>query len=109
MAIVWLTRDHRGREVALTEATATHILERRPAMVGRWDEVKRTVEDPEFVRRDRRISAREVFYRRTAPGRARLRVVVHCRPVPPQGTWRGEVVTAHPAERTAANEEPLWP
>ena len=109
MATIWRTRDYLGRVVALTEENLRHIRERRPRMVDRLDEVKLTIEQSEFVRRDVAIASREVFYARSTVGRARMRVIVPYRPVPPQGTWRGEVITAHPNQRPRLTEDPLWP
>ena len=38
-----------------------------------------------------------------------MKVVVNYRPVPPQGTWEGEVITAYHARRPKSKEAQLWP
>lgn len=109
VAVVWRTRDRLGREVVLTEAGLAHILAKHGDLVGRLDDIRATIEAPDFVNRDARHAYRENHYRRPAPGEPRIKVVVHYRPLPPQGTWRGEVITAHQARQIGAREEQLWP
>lgn len=109
VAVLWRTRDWLGREVALTEAALAHILDRHPRMAARLFEIRETVESPRQVTRDATRQHREIAYRRPSPNRSDLRVVIHYRPVPPQGTWVGRIITAHPAERIDPKEEPLWP
>jgi hypothetical protein len=103
---IWRTRDRRGRVVVLTVASWAHILDRRAAMANRLDQVRAAIERPDLVTRDVRHFHREIHYRRFPSG-GWLKVVVGYRPVPPQGTWAGVVITAYPVERPRSKEEPL--
>src|SRR6188472_1528268 len=94
MAEIWRTRDHAAREVVLTSAGLDHILERHDEIADRLDEIRMSIEQPDFVTRDARSHHRENHYRRVASGQGLLKVVQY-RPVPPQGTWVGEVITAY--------------
>ncbi len=105
----WQTRDRLGREVILTEARLAHIRDGHPDMASRIADARATVDPPERVNRDATRPHREVSYRRTSSGRHWLRVVVHYRPVPPQGTWAGTVITAHFVKAVPTKEAPLWP
>ncbi len=67
------------------------------------------IEDPDRVTGDADFTQREEFYRSTGPDQWDLKVVVHYRPVPPQGTCEGGVVTAHPTKRVDATEVPRRP
>ena len=80
-------------------------------MAGREAEVRAAVEAPEFVDRDATHPRREIFYRQTETDRWRTRVVVTFLPAPPQGTWAGEVITAHRigVQRRNPKEQRLWP
>jgi len=109
VAEVWRTRDQRGREVVLTEAALAHILARHPQMAGPLFEIQSAVGRPDRVTRDPTRHHREIAYRRPSPNHSRLRVVIHYRPVLPQGTWVGDIITAHPTERVDPKEEPLGP
>ena len=109
MATIWRTRDRLGREVVLTEERRRHILRKHPAMAGRLGEVRAAIAGPDFVNRDAAYPRRENHYRRTPSGRAWIKVVVNYRPVPPQGTWAGEVITAYRTEQVDPKEAPLWP
>ena len=109
MAVVERFRDRAGREVVLPEARIRHILDRRPRMADRLGEFRPTVEALDLVTRDSQYARRENHYRRPAPDRSYLKVVVQYLPVPPQGTSAGDVITAHPIERIDAKEEQLWP
>jgi hypothetical protein len=52
---------------------------------------------------------REIHYPRTPSGQGWMRVVVNYRPVPPQGTWAGEVITAYRIDERDVKEVQLWP
>lgn len=91
----WRTRDSLDREIASTETGRAHILQRRPAMSDRLDDVRRTIASPDPLTRDRTYDRRECFYRRTTSGRRWLKVVVSYRPTGPDGNWTGLVVTAY--------------
>ena len=98
-----------GREVSLTAARSAHIVGQHPDMVGRLANVRATVEAPEAVTRDRTYPNREVHYRRP-PGELRyVRVVVRYLPVPPDGTFVGEVITAHWIGMVEQRETHVWP
>ena len=109
MEEVWRTRDRAGREVVLTGIRLAHILHQHQDMVALLAEVRRAVEACDLVTRDIRYAHRECLYRRFGGDRRWMKVVVHYRPVPPQGTWAGEVITAFPARRVDPKEVPLWP
>jgi hypothetical protein len=109
LAEIWRTRDRLGREVIFTLARRGHILQRHSDMADRLDEVRVTIEDPDFVTRDRQYSRREIHYRRTPFGQGFVRVVVNYRPVAPKGTWVGEVITAYRVDERDIEEVPLWP
>ena len=79
-------RDRSGREVTVTRRRVRHILDRHQDMAGRLDVVRATVETPEVVTRDVTHAHRENDYRQAPSGRRRTKVVIHYRPVPPQGT-----------------------
>lgn len=109
VATIWRARDRAGREVALTEMGEAHILERHPELVGAEQEIRTAIEAPDTVTRDATIPHRECLYRRSRLGRPLLKVVVQYRPVPPQGTWAGEVVTVLPVPKVKRKERRLWP
>lgn len=108
MAAIWVTRDRLGREVTLTETRQAHILLKHPQVAGRLDDIRAVVETPDAVHADARYDRRENHYRWIAAG-GRIKVVVIYRPVPPQGTWAGEVVTAYPVKQVDPAEVRLWP
>ena len=109
MAEIWSTSDHRGREVVFTLERRAHVLQRHGDMADRLDEIRATVEQPDFVTRDRGYPRREVYYRYTPSGQGFIRVVVNYRAVPPQGTWVGAVITAFRVEGRQPEEVQLWP
>lgn len=110
MAVIERFRDRAGREVVLTSARLAHIMERHREIAGRVDEIQSTVEFPDLVTRDATYAHRENHYRRATHFAPYLKVVVvHYRPVPPQGTWTGEVITALPARVIHPQEHQLWP
>jgi hypothetical protein len=74
-------------------------------MSVRLDDIRTAIEQPDFVTRDWKYRHRENFYRRTASGRRYLKVVVNYRPVPPQGTWIGEVITSYCPNQPDEREE----
>jgi len=105
---IWQTVDRDGRTVTLTEADWAHILDEHREMVGRDPDIHRTVERPNFVTRDATHAHGENSYLRVAPGPLYLKVVVRYRPVPPQGTWAGRIITAYPTKQVKG-EQHLWP
>jgi hypothetical protein len=109
LATIWRTRDRFGRLVTFTKQGRDHILDRHSDLVARLDELRSIVERPDFVTRDRRFPSRENHYRRERSGSGWIKVVVHYRPVPPQGTWAGEVITAYVLKRRKSKEVQLWP
>ena len=111
MADVWTMRDRRGRVVALTADGWKHILVERRGAPPAAGEIRKTVEDPAFVTADSTFPRRENYYRRRQRegGGRYLKVVVRYRPVPPDGTWAGEVITAYPTRGMKPMEEQLWP
>lgn len=82
MEAIWWTQDRLGREVILTTVGRDHIGDRHRQVADRLDEVRSAVEHPDFVT---------------------------YRPVPPQGTWVGEVVTAYRVEERDEQEAQRWP
>jgi hypothetical protein len=109
VAEIWRTRDRAGREVILASAGLDHILQGHDEIADRLDEVRATIEQPDFVTRDARYHHRENHYRRMASGQGLLKVVVQYRPVPPQGTWVGEVITAYRFKTRKSTEVLLEP
>ncbi len=86
-----------------------HIVGDRKGEIPTAAEVRVAVEDPDRVTRDVDFSQRECFYRTWLPGRLMLMVVVHYRPVPPQGTWLGSVITAYSVGLVKRQEVQRWP
>lgn len=84
-------------------------MRRHDELEDRLDEVRTAIEHPDFVARDVRFYRREIYYRRTPSGRGWMRVVVNYGPVPPQGTWVGEVITAYRVDERNVQEVQLWP
>jgi len=85
-----------------------HIAGGHEEMEAYVEDIRRTIENPAQVNRDVDYAQRECHYGPIDAGRRRLKVVVHYRPIPPQGTWVGEVITAYPAREVDPKEEPLW-
>jgi hypothetical protein len=106
---IWRTQDRAGREVVLSSAGLDHILRRRAQLADRLDDVRAAIEHPDFVAQDVRYYHREIHYRRVASGQGFLKVVVQYRPVPPQGTWAGEVITAYRVKKRKSREVLLEP
>jgi hypothetical protein len=104
---IWRMRDRAGREVVLTSAGLNHILRQHNDMPSRLDEVRSTIEQPELVTRDVEYRHRENHYGRSSFDQLWIKVVVQYRPVPPQATWAGEVITAYPVKRRDPKEESL--
>jgi hypothetical protein len=109
VADIWRTRDRLGREVVFNSASRDHIRRRRAELADRLDEIRWAIEAPDLVTRDATYPNRENHYRRTAFGPGWLKVVVRYLPVPPQGTWVGEVITAFPLRSPNPKETRLWP
>jgi hypothetical protein len=104
---IWRTRDRAGREVVLTSTGLDHILRRHDDMRSLLEEVRSIIEQPELVTRDLEYRHRENHYGRSSFDQPWIKVVVQYRPIPPQGTWAGEVITAYPVKRRDPKEEPL--
>lgn len=99
-----------GREVELADHGCAHSMDRHAEELARSEaDVRLTVLAPDHVNADAEHAHREVCYRSFGPGRPMLRIVVHYRPVPPQGTWAGEIITAHPIGRSKRGEQRRWP
>jgi hypothetical protein len=105
----WREVDYRGREVIFTPKSREHILRRHDDIAARLDEIRGAIARPDLVTRDIKYRHRENHYRRTPSGLGWFKVVVQYRPVPPQGTWIGEVITAYRVDQRDLNEEPLAP
>lgn len=108
MTTIWETTDRFGRRVELTEERWSHIVDQRGGQPPTQDDIRRALEDPIRVTIDATFAHRECFYAECAPSRM-VKVVVHFRPVPPQGTWRGAVVTAYPERKVKPGEVQRWP
>lgn len=109
MAEIWRAWDRLNREVIFDTADRDHILAEHDEMADRLHMIREAIEDPEFVNRDVQYRRRENYYRWLPTEERWLKVVVNFRPVPPQGTWAGEVITAYPVKRPKAREERLYP
>lgn len=95
--------------MVLAEERWRHIPDEHDHMAGLATEVRDIVEAPDLVTADAAYPNRECCYRRPAPRRIFLKVVVRYLQVPPQGTWAGEVRTAYPTKRISRREPTLWP
>ncbi len=109
MAAIWRIRDRLGREVVLTEMRWQHMRYRHQDMAQRLADVRAVIENPDVVTVDADFGHRQNSYRRFGTSRLFVKVVVHYRPVPPQGMRVGEVITAYTTQRIAAKENALWP
>ena len=109
MSFIWRTRDRNGREVVFAVAGQDHILNKHDDMAEFMGDVRLAIEHPDFVARDARYPRRENHYRRIPTTGNWIKVVVKYRPVTPQGTWEGEVVTAYHVPRPKSKEAKLWP
>jgi len=108
MAAIWEAEDRFGRSVSLSEERWGHIVAGRGARVPSPDTIRHIVEYPAQVTLDADYAHRECFYSDLTRGLG-LKVVVQYRPVPPQGTWIGTVITAHPARAVKRGETRRWP
>jgi hypothetical protein len=72
-------------------------------------DIRVAIERPDLVTRDVRMAHREINYHRTQNEPGWIEVVVHDRPIPPQGTWLVNVITAYPVDRPLAKEERTLP
>ena len=106
---IWRTRDNFDRVVYLSRVKLAHIRSRHKEFADRLVDIRSTIEKPDFVARHRLREHRECFYREEAPGKELIKVIVHYRPIPPQGTWIGEVTTAFPVGLYRPKEVKLWP
>jgi hypothetical protein len=77
-------------------------------MANRLDTIRPAIEQPGYITQDADYPHRENYYRRTVSGRRFVKVVEY-RPVPPQGTWVGEVITAYLVRKIKGKEAQLWP
>lgn len=109
MDFIWQTRDRRGREVKFIAAGQGHILRKHDYMAELMEEVRQAIEHPDVVARNARYPRRENHYRRIPVTGKWIKVVVKYRPVEPQGTWAGEIVTAYPVPRPKSKEAKPWP
>jgi hypothetical protein len=74
-------------------------------MAGRLHDVRTAIEQPTVVTRDLEYRHRENHYRRFSSERDWIKVVVQYRPIPPEGTWEGTIITAYPVKRPDPREE----
>jgi hypothetical protein len=107
LADTWQTRDYRGRDVTFTEASHGHILERHAEMAKHMSYIREAISRPTVITRDLKYPRRECHYGFTSSPPGMIKVVVQYRPVPPQGRWVGEVVTAFPVPEPDPLEEAL--
>jgi hypothetical protein len=105
VAEIWRTQDRLERDVVFTSESRDHILDEHDDMADRLDEIQAVVERATVVARDLDYRRRENHYRRMEFGRNWIKVVVQYRPVPPQGTWEGEIITAYQVRRPDPREE----
>jgi hypothetical protein len=109
MATLWESVDRFGRVVRLTEEGWSHIVTDRKRATPSIGEVRAAVEAPTRVTVDAKFAQRECYYRGQDQSRLFLKVVVHYRPVPPQGTWEGTIITAFFVGSVPRREAHRWP
>ncbi len=76
-------------------------------MAPHLGDIREVIAHPIVVTRDLKYPRRENHYGILSPALGMIRVVVQYRPVPPQGRWVGEVVTAHRIRKPDPREEDL--
>jgi hypothetical protein len=90
-----------------TEASRDHILQRRRDLATNLSEIREAISRPAVVTRDLKYARRECHYGFTSSPPGMIKVVDQYRPVPPQGRWVGEVVTAYRLREPDPREEVL--
>jgi len=104
---VWQVQDYRGRDVLFTEASRDHILHRRRELAAILSDIREAISRPAVVTRDLTYPRRECHYGFIAAPPGMIKGVVQYRPVPPQGRWVGEIVTAYLLREPDPREEVL--
>lgn len=108
MAAIWETVDRFGRSVSLSESRWDHIVAARSPHLLSPDAIRGIIEFPAEITLDADYAHRECFYSDRTFGLG-LKVVVQFRPVSPQGTWVGAVITAYPSKAIKRTETRRWP
>ena|SRR6266498_5887988 len=103
-------QDPRLRWVRCTKQRWTqHILTGHPDMAGREEDIRRTVQSPEFniIYRSHQYDQCDVYYRQIRVGKGRLYIKVVVRFASPE--VEGEVLTAHLTSNRPSGEVMVWP
>jgi hypothetical protein len=93
----------------LTERSLAHLRDKHPEELARLHQARAAIERPDLATRPADYPQRVCYYRAIPGSRLRTKVVVHYRPVAPQGTWIGEVITAYRTDHVGRQEMHLWP
>lgn len=107
--VVWSTLDRLGRSVVLTASGWSHIRDRHGDTIDSAGMVGVAIEQADEIVRDAGYLHREIHMAELGKPELPVRVVVHFRPVPPDGTWVGEVVTAFRGRPLKAGGNRQWP
>lgn len=98
MSYEFSTRDPLDREIVLkTKTWNNHIVPGHPEVAGHLDLIKKTVEDPKYILKDRRRDTRENYLDLCSlPHTQNLQVI---KVVVDFSAGIGSIVTAYPTER----------
>jgi hypothetical protein len=106
MVDVFETIDPRGYKVTCSEDQLNHhILSRHLGMVGHEEDIKLTIQDPEFgfIYQDANRPERHIYYRLTAKRDRYIKVVVEF-----DENQSGRVITAFPTSSGKSGEKLIW-
>jgi hypothetical protein len=107
---IFRVQDPRLRWVRCTKLRwIYHILTGHPEMDGREEDIRLTVQTPEFniIYRSHQYEQCDVYYRQVRVGKRRLYLKVVVRFASPDAD--GELLTAHLASNRPAGEVMIWP
>jgi len=105
MNIIFEVVDPRGYKVTCTEdCLNNHIIPHHPNMSGREEEIKLTIENPEFglIYQDANRPERNIYYKLSKKKDSYLKVVVEF------DKEEGIVITAFPVSYPKSGEKIIW-
>ncbi len=106
---IWSTTDRLGRLVVLSDAGWQHIYRRHGDTVEDPEMVKAVIQGAERIVADAVYPHRSIHVAALGNPSLPMRVVVHYRPEPPDGTWIGDVVTAFRGRPPKDGGRTQWP